>query len=247
MAARDEIVGFANEYLDVTAYADYGPMGLQVFGAREVTKLACGVSASRELFERAATSGAQMLVVHHGLFWDRDPRIVDELLRARLEALFRADLSLAAYHLALDAHPEVGNNALLAELLGVRAASRFAEVGFGGALRQPCSIEEFSARVAGALGRVPLTFASGPASIERAAICSGGAAGYLRRAADEGYDCYLTGEPAEPSMALAGEAGIHFVAAGHYATETVGVQALCRVLAERFGVEWEFLDLPNPV
>ena len=247
MASRDEIIAFANDYLDLPAYPDYGPMGLQVVGAAEVTKLACGVSASLALFEQAAAAGAQLLLVHHGLFWDRDPRIVDAAMRARLEALFDTDLNLAAYHLALDAHPAVGNNALLAQAIGVRPDERFADVGFGGPLEHPCSIEELTRRVTGELGREPLVFASGPASIERMAICSGGAAGYLRQAADEGYDCYLTGEPAEPSLAIAAERRIHFVAAGHYATETVGVRAFTELVAERFELEWEFLDLPNPV
>lgn len=247
MASRDEIIAFANDYLDLTAYPDYGPMGLQVIGADEITKLACGVSASRALFEQAAAAGAQLLLVHHGLFWDRDPRIVDAAMRGRLKTLFDADLSLAAYHLALDAHPVVGNNVLLARAIGVRPDERFADVGFGGPLEQPCAIDGLAARVEAELGRRPLVFASGPETIRRMAICSGGAAGYLRQAADEGYDCYLTGEPAEPSLALAAERGIHFVAAGHYATETAGIRALTGLLAERFGLGWEFLDLPNPV
>jgi dinuclear metal center YbgI/SA1388 family protein len=247
VAARDEIIAFASDYLDLASYPDYGPMGLQVAGAEEVTRLACGVSASRELFERAAETGAQLLIVHHGVFWDRDPRIVDPVLRRRLEALFAADLSLAAYHLALDAHPEVGNNALLCRELGVVPERRFADVGYGGRLEQPCSSDEFLQRVEERVGRAPLAFAEGPPHIARVAVCSGGAARYLADAASAGYDCYLTGEPAEPSMAIAREHGIHFVAAGHYATETLGVQALAAKLAERFGLEWVFVDLPNPV
>lgn len=247
MALRDEIIAYADELLDVAAYPDYGPMGLQVVGTPKVVKIACGVSASRELFERAAASGAQLLIVHHGLFWDRDSRVVDRTMRSRLEALFAADLTLAAYHLALDAHPEVGNNALLARELGVLPETRFADVGLGGPLEAPCSFDEFVERVEARLGRAPLAFPCGPAEIRRAAICSGGAARYLAEAAAAGYDCYVTGEPSEPSMAVAKEAGVHFVAAGHYATETFGVRALAAVLADRFGLDWEFIDLPNPV
>jgi dinuclear metal center YbgI/SA1388 family protein len=222
-------------------------MGLQVVGAPEVTRVACGVSASRALFVEAAATGAQLLVVHHGLFWDRDPRIVDTPMRARLEALFEGDLNLAAYHLALDAHAEVGNNALLCRALGIEELERFADVGFGGELASPCGLDELTARIAGELGRTPLAFGSGPDRIRRVAVCSGGAARLLAQAASEGYDCFLTGEPAEPSMMTAREAGIHFVAAGHYATETLGVQALAKRLAERFSLEWSFVDLPNPV
>jgi dinuclear metal center YbgI/SA1388 family protein len=247
VAGRDEIVAFANDYLDLASYPDYGPMGLQVVGVDEVGKIACGVSASLELFERAAEAGAQLLLVHHGLFWDRDSRVVDRAMRARLEALFRADLSLAAYHLALDAHPEVGNNVLLCRLLGIEPAHRFAGIGFGGPLAEPAGIDELAARIEHELGRAPLVLGAGPSIVERVAVCSGGAARYLVDAAAEGYECYLTGEPAEPSLMAAREAGLYFVAAGHYATETLGVKALAALLAERFGVDWEFIDLPNPV
>ena len=112
MASRDEILAFAAEYLELDAYPDYGPMGLQVLGAEDVTKIACGVSASRDLFVGAGEAGAQLVLVHHGLFWDKESRIVDRVLRGRLKALFDFDLTLAGYHLALDAHPEIGNNAL---------------------------------------------------------------------------------------------------------------------------------------
>src|SRR6188472_4478904 len=137
MASRDEILAFAAEYLELDAYPDYGPMGLQVAGADEVAKIACGVSASRELFERAAEAGAQLVIVHHGLFWDKDSRVVDRVLRGRLQALFAADLTLAGYHLALDAHPEIGNNALLAKELGVEVEGRFGKIGVGGSLADP--------------------------------------------------------------------------------------------------------------
>jgi dinuclear metal center YbgI/SA1388 family protein len=246
VANRDDIIAFADEYLDLGAYTDYGPMGLQVVGADEVSKLACGVSASLELFRRAA-GGAQLVLVHHGLLWDRDPRTIDHAMRQRLEALFAADLNLAAYHLALDAHPVVGNNALLCRCLGIEPAERFAGLGFGGPLAEPCSVEDLAGRVERELGRVPLVFPFGPSRIERAAVCSGGAAGFLAEAVAAGYDCFLTGEPAEPSMMTAQEAGLHFVAAGHYATETLGIQALAARLAERFDLDWEFIDLPNPV
>jgi dinuclear metal center YbgI/SA1388 family protein len=247
MASRDEIVAVANDYLELASYPDHGPMGLQVVGADEVTKVACGVSASLELFRRAAETGAQLVLVHHGLFWDRDPRVVDRALRDRLQTLFAADISLVAYHLALDAHPVVGNNALLCDALGIEPARRFADVGFGGPLAEPCTIAELATRVERELGRAPLVLGDGPALVETAAVCSGGAARLLADAAAQGYDCYLTGEPAEPSLMTAREAGVHFVAAGHYATETMGVKALAATLADRFGLEWEFVDLPNPV
>jgi dinuclear metal center YbgI/SA1388 family protein len=247
VASRDEIIAFCDELLDVATYPDYGPVGLQVQGAGEVTRLACGVSASRELFERAAGAGAQMVLVHHGLFWERDTRVVRPVLRDRLRALFDAELTLVAYHLALDAHPEIGNNAHLARELGVETEQRFVGVGWGGALAAPRGMADFSNRIQEVVGRMPLVFSYGPEEVRRVAICSGGAARHVADAIDEGYDCFVTGEAAEPTKHTAKEAGIHFVAAGHYATETSGVQALARRVAERFGIDWEFVDLPNPV
>ena len=247
MADRDEIVGYANELLDVARFPEYAPAGLQVTGTRDVRKLVCAVSASRELFERAAAAGAQMVLVHHGVFWSNEPRVVDERMKGRLRALFAADLNLVAYHLALDAHPEVGNNALLARELGVTVERPFAEIGVGGVLERPEPVEMFVARVRELLDREPLVFAHGPEVVQRVAISSGGAGAHLIEAATEGYDLFLTGEPAEPALQTARELGIHFVAGGHYATETLGVQALAAKLAERFDLEWEFVDLPNPV
>jgi len=247
VAQRDEIIAFADELLDVGSFRDYGPMGMQVVGADEVSKVVCAVSASRELFERAAAAGAQLVLVHHGILWENEPRTIDRRMKGRLQALFDADLTLAAYHLALDAHPEVGNNALLARELGVEAERPFAEIGVGGHFPGGVSIDELVARVRRAVGREPLVFADGPDRIERAAIVSGGAARYLSEAAHEGYDVLVTGEAAEPTMMTARELGIHFVAAGHYATERLGVQALAARIAERFGVDWEFVELDNPV
>src|SRR5262245_1838473 len=222
-------------------------MGLQVAGAHDVDRIACGVSASLELFERTAAAGAQMLLVHHGILWERDSRVIDDAARRRLKTLLDAEITLAAFHLALDAHPEIGNNALLARELGIEPSEQFAGIGFGGPLPDPASIDEFEAPVREQLGSEPVVFAHGPEPIERAAVITGGAARYLADAAREGYDLFLTGEPAEPSMQTARELGVHFVAAGHYATERVGIQALAQRLAEEFDLEWEFIDLPNPV
>ena len=247
MAQRDEIIRFANELLEIDRFPEYGTPGLQVLGADEVTKIACGVSSSKELFERAAAAGAQLLIVHHGMFWRNEPVWIDRRQRGRLDALFAADLNLAAYHLALDAHPELGNNALLAEALEIDVERPFAEVGQGGTLREPLGIEELTARVRATVGREPLVFAHGPDRIERVAICSGAAGRYVIDAAHEGYDVLLTGEPEEPSLQTARELGVHFIAGGHDATERLGVQALSRRLAEQFGLDWEFIPVENPV
>ncbi|HEX2505755.1 MAG TPA: Nif3-like dinuclear metal center hexameric protein [Gaiellaceae bacterium] len=247
MARREDILAFAAELLDLDAYPDYGPMGLQVEGSAEVSKIVCGVSTSRDLFERAAEAGAQLVLVHHGLFWDNESRVVTRGMRERLRVLFDQNLTLAAYHLALDAHPELGNNVLLCRELGVEPERRFAELGFGGPLEEPLAADAFAARVRERLDRPPLLFSYGPEEIRRVAVVTGGAAKYLGHAVAEGYDCFVTGEAAEPTKHAAKEAGIHFVAAGHYATETFGVRALAARIADELGVEWEFVDLPNPV
>jgi dinuclear metal center YbgI/SA1388 family protein len=247
VASRDEILAFAADLLDLGAYPDYGPMGLQVEGATEVSKVLCGVSASRELFERAAEAGAQLVIVHHGVLWDNETRVVTRGMRERLRVLFEHDITLAAYHLALDAHEELGNNALLCRELGVEPETRFAGLGFGGPLEEPLAPDAFAARVRERLDRPPLLFSYGPEEIRRVAVLTGGAARYFTDAVADGYDCFVTGEAAEPTKHAAKEAGVHFVAAGHYATETFGVKALSARIADEFGVDWEFVDLPNPV
>ena len=248
VARRDEIVAFANALLEVEKWQEFAPPGLQVVGSAEVTRIACGVSASLELFERAAAAGAELVLVHHGMFWRNEPLVVDRRLRGRLEALFAANMSLVAYHLALDAHPEVGNSAQLARRLGIDGPlETFAGVGVGGRLSQRATVADLAARVHETVDREPLVFAGGAELVERVAV-STGAAGYeLIRAAHEGYDCLVTGEPEEPTLHTARELGIHLIAAGHDATERLGVQALATRIGDEFDVAWEFIDVDNPV
>jgi len=247
VARRDEIIAFADELLDAGSFRDYGPMGLQVVGTDEVTKVVCAVSSSRELFERAAASGAQLVLVHHGILWENEPRTIGAQMKGRLQALFGAGITLVAYHLALDAHPEIGNNVLLARELGLEVEEPFETIGVGGRFAGPPTISALAARVAAVVGRDPLVFGDGPVEILRGAVVTGGGARYLADAAAAGYDVLVTGEAAEPTMMTARELGVHFVAAGHYATERLGVQALAARIADRFGIEWEFIELENPV
>jgi dinuclear metal center YbgI/SA1388 family protein len=253
MAVTREIVSFLDEVLEPGAFADYGPNGLQVPGRAEVDRIVTGVSASLELFERAVAADAGLVLVHHGVFWDKAPRALSPAAASRLRVLLAAEVNLVAYHLPLDAHPEVGNNALLADRLGAIAHEPFAEHGgrtvgvaarFGG---DGVDAGELFARVAEVTGRAPLVFDDGPDRVRSLGIVSGGAAGDLETAIAAGLDGFLTGEPSEPAMTTAREAGVHFIAAGHYATETFGVRRLGELLAERFGVAHEFLDVPNPV
>jgi dinuclear metal center YbgI/SA1388 family protein len=253
MARRDEIVAHLDDLLAAPGWPDYGPNGLQVPGAEEVELVVTGVSAHLELFERAAAAGAQMVLCHHGILWDKAPRAISPALRRRLEALFSADLSLVAYHLPLDAHPEVGNNALICERLGLARAEPFAEhrgrsIGWiGEAGGDGLGPSELVERCAAAFGARPLAYLDGPEPIRRVGVVSGGGAGSLAEAVELGLDALVTGEPSEPAMADAREGGIHFLAGGHYATETFGVRRLGELLAERFGVEHRFLEIPNPV
>jgi dinuclear metal center YbgI/SA1388 family protein len=246
VASRDEIVAHANALLEIERFPEFAPQGLQVVGAEKVTRIACGVSCSRELFERAYEVGAELVLVHHGLFWRNEPLVVDARLRGRLEALFRGDASLVAYHLALDAHPKLGNNAQLAERIGATPEQAFETVGLGCAIG-PLAVDELAARVEAALERRPLVLSGGDREIRRLAISSGGAGHDLIHAAHQGYDALLTGEPEEPSRATARELGIHLIAAGHHATERLGVQALAAHLAESFELEWEYVEVENPV
>ena len=246
VAGRDEIVAYTNELLEVERWPEFAPPGLQVIGGNEVALLVCGVSSSRELFERAAGEGADMVLVHHGLFWRNEPLVIDRRQRGRLEALFNANASLLAYHLALDAHPTLGNAAQLAARIGASPEGVFGSVGLACTI-DGLSIAELTARVKDVVGREPVVFGHGPDRIERLAV-STGAAGYdLIRAAHEGFDALLTGEPEEPNLATAQELGIHLIAAGHHATERLGVQALASHLAETLAIEWRYLEVENPV
>jgi dinuclear metal center YbgI/SA1388 family protein len=196
--------------------------------------------------------GAQLVLVHHGLFWNFHPAGLTPLLAERLRPLFKHDINLVGYHLPLDAHPEVGNNALICEALGLERSEPFGEhrgraIGFVGRSADGLPLDELRRRCAAAFGREPFAWATGPDTVRSVGIVSGGGASSLGEAVARGLDALLTGEPAEPAMADAREGGVHFIAAGHYASETFGVRRLGEVLAERFGVEHRFVDVPNPI
>lgn len=252
-AATSEILAEIDRLLEPGRFDDYCVNGLQVAGASRVETIATGVSAHAELFELAAAESTDLLLVHHGLFWGSSPMAIDTALKRRLQLLFAADIALAAYHLPLDAHPELGNNALLAEALGAEELVPFAlhrgePIGFLATLPgEGVSAEQLVASVAAITAREPLVFDVGPPRVRRLAIVSGAGADYMADAAIAGADALLTGEPAERSMAQARESGVHLIAAGHYATETFGVRRLGERLAARFELRHVFLDVPNPV
>ncbi len=254
MPARTaDIIAFLDELLEIERFADYCPNGLQVPGAEEVTTVLTGVSAHQELFERAVAEGAQLVLAHHGILWDAQPRRIGAALATRLKLLLGNEIALGAYHLPLDAHAQIGNNALLAAGLGaIEHAPAFSSKGaqIGVVARfvdDGVPAGELFARVAALTAREPLVFDTGPDRVRTLGIVSGGGASFLHEAIESGLDAFLTGEPAEWAMADAREAGIHFVAAGHYATETFGIRRVGELVAERFGVTHVFAEVPNPV
>lgn len=248
MTSLATITDELDRLLTPQSFRDYGPNGVQVPGTRDIDTIATSVSASERTAERAAEAGAQALLVHHGLFWKGMAQEVTPALHKRLRPLFVHDVALLAYHLPLDAHEAVGNNAILARELQADTTERFGELGFtahfGG---DGVPKDELVARVARVTGREPLHLDFGPERVRRLAIVSGSAADLAQDAIDQGCDAFLTGEPAERVFSVAREGGIHFLGAGHYATETFGVRALGEHLAQRFGIRHVWLDDPNPI
>ena len=249
--ATSELVRWLDEYLEAGSVDDYGPNGLQVEGPATVRRIVTGVSACHELFVRARQLRADAVLVHHGLFWRGTPQPLTGLQFRRVAELVRGDMALLAYHLPLDRHPDVGNNALAAQGLGLADLAPFGRhggttIGFRGAFPEPLASEELVRRCRTLFAQEPLLL--GPSrSVRTLGIISGGAQRELLQAVDEGLDAYLTGEASEWVTNVAREAGVTYLACGHYATERLGVRALGELLRERFGLEVEFVDVPNPV
>jgi dinuclear metal center YbgI/SA1388 family protein len=253
MASRDEILSYCDDLLDCGSFEDYGPNGLQVPGRTEVTRVATGVTANLATLEQGVESGAELVLTHHGLLWGDELAPLSAPMAARLRALLCADVSLAAFHLPLDAHPEIGNNALLRDALDLEADERpFGQakgsaVGLIGRASEPIDIAELGRRLSDAVGREPLVFDSGPDQISTVGIVTGAGGFALHEAGPMGIDALVTGEPSEPVMGEAREYGVHFLAGGHYATETFGIRRLGELIAERFSVDHLFIDVPNPI
>jgi dinuclear metal center YbgI/SA1388 family protein len=246
MPQRDAILQYLNQYLDITSIKDYAPVGLQVEGRETVHLIVTGVSASAELFLTAAELNADMVIVHHGMFWERDPRVVRGSLKKRLQILLQNDITLLGYHLVLDKHGGLGNNAMAAKAFAMTDIGPLGDVGVQGSVG-PWSLEQVVQKTEQLFGQAPIVFGYGPATIKRMGFCSGGAEFVLPEAVAAGLDLYITGEAKEATMHYAKETGIHFLAAGHYATERLGIRALGEHVAEQFGVEVRFIDIPNPM
>jgi len=251
-ALLKDIVNFSNKLLKVGRVNDYCPNGLQVEGAPQVKKIIGGVTASQDLIDSAIEQQADAILVHHGYFWKGESASIVGMKRNRLKALLSNDISLIAYHLPLDMHPEVGNNAQLANLLGIEVLgpldpSSSKSVGNVGELATGMMVDDFANLLELKLGRASQHIPGNSPLIKTVAWCTGAAQGMIDLAVQQNVDAYISGEISEPTVLTARETGVHYFAAGHHATEKGGVKSLGLLLAEEFDIEFHFVDIDNPV
>lgn len=245
---RNELLRFLDGLLQPERLRDYCPNGLQVEGRPLIRRLLTAVTACQQVLDEAVAGGADALLVHHGYFWRGEDGRVTGLRKRRLATLLNHDISLFAYHLPLDVHPEYGNNAQLAAACGWTADGRFGEqdVGWLGTL-PACKVSDLAARIASVTGRTPLLLGDPDRMVRRIAWCSGGAQSYFESAIACGVDVYVSGEVSEPTTHLARESGVAYLGAGHHASERFGVRALGERVAAEFGLDVRFVDVDNPV
>lgn len=246
------LVTHCDSILESARFSDYCPNGLQVEGRSSVRRLATAVTANQAVIDQAVAWEADVLLVHHGYFWKGEEAPVVGMKRRRLATLLGADLSLVAYHLPLDAHPQYGNNAQLGALLGLPAGAPLfpdnpTAVGSIAALGDAMSLQDLVDRISALTAREPLVIGDLQRPLSTVAWCTGAAQGYIDRAALAGADVYVSGEVSEPTVHSAREQNVAYVAAGHHATERYGVQALGAHLAQTFDLAWTFIDIDNPV
>ena len=248
---RREFNQLLNDILKPHLIKDFCPNGLQVEGKNEIKKIVTGVTASQALIEAAIEQQADAILVHHGFFWKGESQPITGMKKRRIGALLAHDINLFGYHLPLDIHPAVGNNAQLAKLLDIEIETGLEptsnSVAMKGRLKTPLSGEDFADKIAKVLNRTPLTSLVRSAKIETIALCTGGGQGYIDLAAEQGIDAYLTGEASEQTIHSSREQNIDFFAAGHHATERYGVKALGELLAQEHGFDVTFIDIDNPV
>ncbi|MDR2788255.1 MAG: Nif3-like dinuclear metal center hexameric protein [Candidatus Accumulibacter sp.] len=246
---REALVRYLDELLEPARFRDYCPNGLQMEGAVDVRRIVAGVSACQALIDAAVARDADTLLVHHGWFWRGEDARVIGFRKTRMWTMLARDINLIAYHLPLDAHPRLGNNARLAALLDWRVDGRFGEqdMGWIGRPAATQTLAEMTRRIAGQLCREPLAIGDADRRIERLAWCSGGGQDYFEQAVALGVDVFVSGEISERAVHLARESGVACLAVGHHASERYGVRALAGHLSEKFGLECEFVDIDNPV
>jgi dinuclear metal center YbgI/SA1388 family protein len=246
---REELVDHLDRLLEPGKFRDYCPNGLQVEGRASVRRVITGVTASQALLDAAVACAADTIIVHHGYFWKGEDGRVTGLRKQRLGTLLAHDINLLAYHLPLDAHPLLGNNAQLAAALGFVPEGRFGEqdIAWFGRLAEECTAAVLAERIGRTLARQPLLIAGDGRPLRRIGWCSGGAQGYFETAIALDLDVYVSGEISEPTVHLARESGVAYLACGHHATERFGVRALAAHLTETCGLDCEFVDIDNPV
>jgi len=246
---RSELQRYLDELLEVGRFRDYCPNGLQVEGRAAVHRIVTGVTASQMLLQEAIARKADAVVVHHGLFWRGEDGRITGFRKIRLASLLNHDINLFAFHLPLDAHRDLGNNAALGRLMDWHATGRFADqdIGFVGDTARPTSAEEIGQRLGTRLQRPAMVIGDAGRTVTRVAWCTGAAQGLFEQAIETGVELFVSGEISEQTVHLARESGVPFIAAGHHATERYGVQALGEHLTERFGLDCEFVDIENPV
>lgn len=245
---RDALLSHLQSLLEPERFKDYGPNGLQVEGKTTIRKVVTGVTASLALIDAAVAAGADAILVHHGLFWRGQDGRVTGWMKQRLAQLIRHDINLIAYHLPLDAHPGLGNNAQWGALLGLSADETFGEqaLGFIGAAQELTRVDLLATRIQERMQRAPVLIEGDGRPLKRIAWCSGGAQSYFEAAIAAGADAFLTGEISEPQAHYARESGVAFIACGHHASERYGVQALGRHLANELGIQHQFIEIDNP-
>lgn len=244
-----ELCNYNASLLQTVQFKDYCPNGMQVEGKADVLRIATAVTASKQVLDEAIAWGVDAIIVHHGYFWRNEDACIVGIKKRRIAQLLKHDVSLLAYHLPLDAHAELGNNAQLGKLLGLEERGRFGEQNIvcKGELKTSVILSQFAQQVEGRLQRTPQIIGNPEKLIRNVAWCSGGAQGYFEAAIGQGVDVYLTGEISEQNYHLSNETGVAFIAAGHHATERLGIQALGNHLAGKFSLEHRFFDQDNPV
>ncbi len=249
MVFLKELVEYCDQRLNIGEFKDYCPNGLQVEASKEIRTVVSGVTASLALIEAAIAESADLLLVHHGYFWNSEVLPLTGMKGRRIQKLYDNNISLAAYHLPLDAHPVLGNNVELGRRLGFATAKPMTEDGllWGAVLERPLSAEALALQIASTVDRTPLLLSGGEHAVSRVAWCTGGAQSWVDKAADLNFEAFITGEASESSFHIAAERQIHFFAAGHHATERFGVQALGAELCNKFDIKHVFIDIPNPV
>ena len=252
MAALQEILQWCNDTLKTPEFKDYAPNGLQIEGKAEVKKILCAVTASQDAIDAAIAQQADLLLVHHGYFWKGEPYPITGMRGKRIKALIQHDISLVAYHLPLDSHPTLGNNAAIADILELEIfealdASERHPIGNIGYLKQALSPDAFKPMLTERLGFETIHLPAHKASIQKVGFCTGAAQDFISKAAEQNCDAYISGEVSERTYYEAKELDVHYYACGHHATERYGVQRLGKAISEQFNLEYSYFELNNPI